>query len=89
VVILGVMATFVLARYEFAGREGLYTLFTVGLLFWIPAVLSPAKNERAEGSITKYAKATPARKQNEVKNTIHLMYLRSFGSSPGAINDQK
>jgi len=30
---LGSMATFALSRYSFRGREGLYTLFTIGLLF--------------------------------------------------------
>src|SRR4051794_18316467 len=33
VVVLGVCAAFVLARYRFRGREGLYTYFTIGLLF--------------------------------------------------------
>ena len=33
VVILGVMAAFVIARYEFRGRDALYSLFTAGLLF--------------------------------------------------------
>ena len=33
VVVLGVCAAFVLARYTFRGREGLYTFFTLGLLF--------------------------------------------------------
>ena len=41
VVILGVMATFVLARYDFKGREGLYTLFTVGLLFPLGVAILP------------------------------------------------
>jgi raffinose/stachyose/melibiose transport system permease protein len=30
---LGAMAAFALSRYEFRGREAIYTLFTVGLLF--------------------------------------------------------
>src|SRR5690606_21738118 len=33
VVLLGVMAAYPLARYDFPGREGLYTYFTAGLLF--------------------------------------------------------
>src|ERR1043166_301964 len=32
VVALGAMATFVLARFQFRGREALYTFFTLGLL---------------------------------------------------------
>ena len=30
----------------------------------------------------------PEKKQNDVKNTIHLMYRRSFGISPGAMKAQ-
>ena len=41
VVLLGVMAAFVLARYNFKAREGLYTLFTVGLLFPITVAIVP------------------------------------------------
>lgn len=41
VVILGVMATFVLARYDFKGREALYTLFTFGLLFPLGVAILP------------------------------------------------
>ena len=32
-VALGAMAAFALSRYAFRGREALYTLFTLGLLF--------------------------------------------------------
>jgi raffinose/stachyose/melibiose transport system permease protein len=41
VVVLGVCAAFVLARYQFAGREGLYTYFTLGLLFPAAAGILP------------------------------------------------
>jgi raffinose/stachyose/melibiose transport system permease protein len=41
VLILGVCAAFVLARYRFRGREGLYTYFTVGLLFPAAAGILP------------------------------------------------
>lgn len=41
VVILGIMAAFVLARYNFRGREGLYTFFTLGLLFPIGVAILP------------------------------------------------
>ena len=41
VVILGVMAAFVIARYEFRGREGMYTYFTAGLLFPITVAALP------------------------------------------------
>jgi len=41
VVALGVMATFILARYDFKGREALYTLFTVGLLFPLGVAILP------------------------------------------------
>jgi raffinose/stachyose/melibiose transport system permease protein len=41
VVVLGVCAAFVLARYKFRGREGLYTYFTIGLLFPATAGILP------------------------------------------------
>ncbi|WP_432825192.1 carbohydrate ABC transporter permease [Dactylosporangium sp. CA-092794] len=37
----GAMAAFALSRYRFAGREGLYTLFTIGLLFPLTAAALP------------------------------------------------
>jgi raffinose/stachyose/melibiose transport system permease protein len=41
VVVLGVCAAFVLARYRFRGREGMYTYFTLGLLFPAAAAILP------------------------------------------------
>jgi raffinose/stachyose/melibiose transport system permease protein len=41
VVLLGVMAAYPLARYEFRGREGMYTYFTAGLLFPITVAALP------------------------------------------------
>ncbi len=41
VVMLGVMAAYPLARYEFPGREALYTYFTAGLLFPITVAALP------------------------------------------------
>ncbi|PZG17398.1 thiamine ABC transporter ATP-binding protein [Micromonospora craterilacus] len=41
VVLLGVCAAFVLARYTFRGREVLYTFFTLGLLFPAGAAILP------------------------------------------------
>lgn len=41
VVLLGVMAAYPLARYEFRGKEGLYTFFTAGLLFPITVAALP------------------------------------------------
>jgi len=41
VVVLGVSAAYVLARYRFRGREGLYTFFTLGLLFPASAGILP------------------------------------------------
>lgn len=41
VVLLGVMAAYPLARYEFRGKEGLYTYFTAGLLFPITVAALP------------------------------------------------
>jgi raffinose/stachyose/melibiose transport system permease protein len=41
VVALGVCAAFALARYRFRGREGLYTFFTLGLLFPAAAGILP------------------------------------------------
>ena len=41
VVVLGVFAAFVLARYTFRGREAIYTYFTIGLLFPAAAGILP------------------------------------------------
>jgi len=41
VVIAGIMAAFVLARYDFKGREGLYTLFAAGLMFPLTVAALP------------------------------------------------
>ncbi len=41
VVAAGALAAFPLARYLFRGREGLYTLFTLGLLFPISVAVLP------------------------------------------------
>ena len=41
VVILGVMAAFVIARYEFRGRDALFSLFTAGLLFPLSVAIVP------------------------------------------------
>jgi raffinose/stachyose/melibiose transport system permease protein len=41
VVATGALAAFPLARYMFRGREGLYTLFTLGLLFPISVAVLP------------------------------------------------
>lgn len=41
VVIAGIMAAFVLARYEFRGRQGLYTLFAAGLMFPLTVAALP------------------------------------------------
>jgi len=41
VVTLGVCAAYVLARYRFRGREGVYTFFTLGLLFPAAAGILP------------------------------------------------
>lgn len=40
-VILGVMAAFVLARYSFKGRQGLYALFAAGLMFPVTVAALP------------------------------------------------
>ncbi|GAA5203564.1 carbohydrate ABC transporter permease [Microbacterium jejuense] len=41
VVVAGLMAAFVLARYDFKGREGLYTLFAAGLMFPLTVAALP------------------------------------------------
>jgi len=41
VVIAGIMAAFVLARYDFRGRQGLYTLFAAGLMFPLTVAALP------------------------------------------------
>lgn len=41
VVVLGLMASFVIARYQFRGREALYSLFAAGLMFPITVAITP------------------------------------------------
>ena len=41
VVVAGIMAAFVIARYSFRGREGLYTLFAAGLMFPLTVAALP------------------------------------------------
>lgn len=41
VVVLGVMAAFVIARYAFRGRDALFALFTAGLLFPLTVAVVP------------------------------------------------
>nr|WP_211088192.1 carbohydrate ABC transporter permease [Microbacterium terrae] len=41
VVIAGIMAAFVLARYDFRGRQGLYSLFAAGLMFPLTVAALP------------------------------------------------
>lgn len=41
VVVFGIMAAFVIARYDFRGRQGLYTLFTAGLMFPLTVAALP------------------------------------------------
>jgi len=41
VVVLGVMASFVLARYDFAGRGVMYSLFAAGLMFPMTVAITP------------------------------------------------
>lgn len=41
VIILGVMAAFAIARFQFRGREVLYTTFTLGLLFPLTVAVLP------------------------------------------------
>lgn len=41
VVIAGIMAAFVIARYSFRGRQGLYTLFAAGLMFPLTVAALP------------------------------------------------
>jgi len=41
VVVLGLMASYVLARYEFTGRGAMYSLFAAGLMFPITVAITP------------------------------------------------
>lgn len=41
VVVLGVMASYVLARYEFSGRGAMYSLFAAGLMFPMTVAITP------------------------------------------------
>ena len=41
VVVFGFMAAYALSRYEFRGRELLYTFFTLGLLFPLTVAILP------------------------------------------------
>src|ERR671920_268095 len=41
IVVLGVMASYVLARYQFRGRGAMYALFAAGLMFPITVAITP------------------------------------------------
>ena len=41
VIVLGVMASYVIARYEFRGRSAMYSLFAAGLMFPITVAITP------------------------------------------------
>ena len=41
VVVLGVMASYVIARYQFAGRGAMYSLFAAGLMFPMTVAITP------------------------------------------------
>jgi raffinose/stachyose/melibiose transport system permease protein len=41
VVVLGVMASFVIARYKFVGRTAMYAFFAAGLMFPLPVAITP------------------------------------------------
>lgn len=41
VVVLGVMASYVVARYEFVGRDAMYSLFAAGLMFPMTVAITP------------------------------------------------
>ena len=41
VVVLGLMASYVLARYRFRGRGALYALFAAGLMFPLTVAITP------------------------------------------------
>src|SRR5690625_2159726 len=41
VVVLGVMASYVIARYDFRGRGLMYTLFAAGLMFPMTVAITP------------------------------------------------
>jgi raffinose/stachyose/melibiose transport system permease protein len=41
VIVLGVMASYVVARYQFRGRGAMYALFAAGLMFPITAAITP------------------------------------------------
>ncbi len=41
VVVLGLMASYVLARYEFTGRGAMYSLFAAGIMFPITVAITP------------------------------------------------
>jgi len=41
VVVLGVMASYVIARYEFSGRGAMYSLFAAGLMFPMTVAITP------------------------------------------------
>jgi len=41
VVVLGVMASYVIARYKFVGRTAMYAFFAAGLMFPLPVAITP------------------------------------------------
>ncbi|MEU8261940.1 carbohydrate ABC transporter permease [Micromonospora sp. NPDC048999] len=80
VVVLGVCAAFVLARYTFRGREVLYTFFTLGLLFPAGAAILPLYLMLRDLSLTNsyYAVILP---QVAFSLPLTIVILRPFLSA--------
>jgi raffinose/stachyose/melibiose transport system permease protein len=87
VVVLGVCAAFVLARYRFRGREGLYTYFTIGLLFPAAAGILPLYLMLRQLSLTDtYAGVIIPQVAYQLPLTI--VVLRPFlAAVPGELED--
>ncbi|MFD7988878.1 carbohydrate ABC transporter permease [Kitasatospora indigofera] len=86
-VVLGAMAAYALSRYAFRGREGLYTLFAVGLLFPLGVASLPVYLLLRQLHLleTWYGVALP---QAAFGLPVTIVVLRPFMAAiPGEIED--
>ena len=86
-VVFGAMAAYALSRYTFRGREGLYTLFTVGLLFPIGVASLPVYLLLRQLHLleTWYGVALP---EAAFSLPVTIIILRPFMAAiPGEIED--
>ena len=82
VVILGVMAAFVIARYEFRGRDALYSMFTAGLLFPLTVAILPLYLMLRTSACSAPSPASSSRRSPSRCRRRSSSWCRSCGRSP-------